>query len=200
MTTTRMLLESLLYFDKGYVADLYEVVSGESPKTLITRNQGKKAGVQIPVFSAEVSAQETRSFPISSLEMVSKVLQVLEGDSKLEPSSFVPEMSSAIGWIEGELTVFKVKSSVVARETGEHKTLASDAFFQLRVRPGVDFALITTPEYFVLGLDTFLKMQDTLLKEMSIPVRALLRTFAARGHANQWVAVPLIILEQRGEG
>ena len=193
-----MLLDSLLYFDKGYVADLYEVISGESPKTLITRNQGKKAGVQIPVFSAEVSAQETRSFPVSTLEMVSKVLQVLEGDSRLDPDSLKSEMPSTIGWIEGELTVFKVKSSIVARD-GEHKTLASDTFFQLRVRAGADFALITAPEYFALGLDTFLRMQDTLLKEMSIPVRALLRTFAAQGHMSQWVAVPLLILERRGD-
>jgi hypothetical protein len=187
--TTRTLLDSVIYYDKGYIADLYEVTSGTSPKTLITRNQGKKAGIQIPVFSAEVSAQETRSFPISTLEMLANTLTVLEKDSSLDPSTFGPEMPSKLGWIEGELTVFKSRSTVLENKTGEHKALANDAFFQLRVKPGLAFALITTPEYFALGLDTLLKMQDTILRKMSIPVRALLRTFAAQDHMNQWIAV-----------
>jgi len=196
--TTRTLLDSIVYYDKGYIADLYEVTSGKSPETLITRNQGKKAGIQIPVFSAEVSAQETRSFPISTLEMLANTLAVLEKDSNLDPSTFGSEMPSKLGWIEGELTVFKTRSTVLENKTGEHKSLADDAFFQLRVKSGLAFALITTPEYFALGLDTLLKMQDTILRKMSIPVRALLRIFAAQDHMNQWIAVPLVILEKSG--
>ena len=194
--TSRALLDSVVYFDKGYIADLYEVTSGKSPKTLITRNQGKKAGIQIPIFSAEVSAQETRSFPISTLAMLANTLVVLEKIPSLDPTTFKSGMPSKLGWIEGELTVFKTKSTVLENETGEHKFLANDAFFQLRAKPGLAFALITTPEYFALGLDTLLKMQDIILREMSIPVRVLLRTFAARDHMNQWISVPLVVIEQ----
>lgn len=197
--TPRDLLRALVYLDRGYIADLYEVVTGESPSTLITKNQGKKAGAQIPLFSAEISAQETRSFPVSTFEMLSKTLPVLESESALSPTEFQPDMRSRYGWIDGQLTVFKVKSTV-HRSTGEHETLATDAFFQLNARPILDLALITAPEYFALGLDTFLRMQQTLLKDMSIPVRAFVRVLAAQSHAKQWVAVPLVVLERPGGG
>lgn len=198
--TPRTLLDSLVYLDKGYIADLYEVTTGESPSTLVTKNQGKKAGAVIPMFSAEVSAQETRSFPVSTFAMLSKTLGYLDQEPKLDPKSFRSGMSSKCGWIEGELTVFNVKSTVLERNTGEHKTLSSEGYFQLRIEPGISFALITTPEYFALGLDTFLKMQDTLLKEMSIPVRVFLRALAAQDHTSQWVAVPLVVLERQDGG
>lgn len=202
MTTAlqaRTLLERLVYLDRAYVADLYEVLTGESPSTQITRSQNKKAGAQIPVFSAEVSAGETRSFPVSTFAMLSKVLPVLEGEQSLDPQSFKPEMPSAYGWIEGELTVFKVQSS--RREhSGEYTQLAADAFFQLRAQRAVDLALITAPDYFAYGLNTFLRMQDTLLKELSLPVRAFMRTLAAQSHTGQWVAVPLVVLEKSNSG
>ncbi len=197
--THRDLLHALVYLDRGYIADLYEVVTGESPSTLITKNQGKKAGAQIPIFSAEISAQETRSFPVSTFEMLSKTLPVLENEPPLSPSDFQPEMSSRYGWIDGQLTVFKVKSTV-QKASGEHETLATDSFFQLNARPILDLALITTPEYFALGLDTFLRMQQTLLKDMSIPVRAFVRILAAKSHTDQWVAVPLVVLERQSGG
>ena len=197
--TPRDLLHALVYLDRGYIADLYEVVTGQSPSTLITKNQGKKAGAQIPVFSAEISAQETRSFPVSTFEMLAKTLSVLESEPPLTPPNFQPEMTSKYGWVDGQLTAFKV-TSTVQRHTGEHEMLAADAFFQLNARPLLDLALITTPEYFSLGLDTFLRMQNTLLKDMSIPVRAFVRVLAAKTHTEQWVAVPLVVLERHDGG
>ena len=197
--TPHDLLHALVYLDRGYIADLYEVLTGESPSTLITKNQGKKAGAQIPIFSAEISAQETRSFPVSTFEMLSKTLSMLQSEPPLSPQDFQPEMISRYGWIDGKLTVFKVKSTV-QKTTGEHETLAADAFFQLNARPSLDLALITTPEYFALGLDTFLRMQQTLLKDMSIPVRAFVRVLAAKSHTDQWVAVPLVVLEKQSGG
>lgn len=111
--------------------------------------------------------------------------------------SFKSEMSSRYGWVTGELTVFKMRSVVRNSQTGENETIASDALFQIRPEPGIDFALITTPEYFSTGMGTFVKLQDTLLKEMSIPVRAYVRVASARGHTDQWVAMPLLILEMQ---
>jgi hypothetical protein len=197
--TPRDLLEATLYIDRGYIADLYEVVTGQSPSTLITKNQSKKAGAAIPVFSAEVSAQEIRSFPVSTFAMLTATLKVLDNDDALDASSFESGMTSQSGWIKGELTVFKTRSTVLRQKSGEHETLAEDEYFQLRQKPNVDIALITTPEYFSLGLDTFLKMQKTLLKEMSLPVKAYVRVMAAQSHDRQWVGVPLVILERRGD-
>lgn len=72
------LLQRLVYMDIGYMADLFEVVTGESPKTQISKNQGGKAGTNIPFFSAEVSAQETRSFTVSSFQMLATLLPIME--------------------------------------------------------------------------------------------------------------------------
>lgn len=196
----RELLNRLVYLDRGYIADLHEVLTGQSPSTLITLNQAKKASAGIPVFSAEISAQETRAFSISTFQMLVKALPDLEREPTLDPDQFTSGMTSQYGWIEGELTVFKAKSSVPDQSTGEFKTLASDAFFHLRPRPGVDIAFITTPEYFALGMEAFLRMQDTVLKEMSLPVRTFIRVTAAQSYTGQWVAVPLVILERDSEG
>lgn len=190
------LLESLVYLDKGYIADLYEVVTGKSPSTVITRNQGAKADVQIPIFSAGISAQETRAFPVSTLQMLVETLPDIEKRPALDPATFEPGMKSKYGWVEGELTVFKVTSKTMGSSNGTEHILGTDSFFHLRPKPGVDYALITTPDYFSLGLDAFLRMQDTLIKEMSLPVRAYIRTLAAQSHTKQWVAVPLVILER----
>lgn len=194
---SQSLLKALVYLDTGYIADLYEVVSGESPKTQITKNQGKKAGAQIPIFSAEVSAQESRSFPVSTFTMLATTLPSLDKEATLDTARFEVGMQSQYGWLEGELTVFKVNSNILDKETGNHKILATDALYQIRQKPSIDIALITTPEYFSPGIGTFVKLQETLLKKMSIPVRAYMRVTAAQSHMNQWVAVPLVILERR---
>lgn len=192
----RELVDRALYVDRAFVSDLYEVITGESPKTTITRNQGKKAGAAIPIFSAEVSAQETRSYPVSTFSMLSSLLPVLELEPTLQVDLFEPGMESKLGWIKGELTVFKARGTVQER-TGKTRVLAEGDFFHVRQRLGVDIALITTPEYFSHSIDTFLKLQHTILSELSIPVHALLRVFAARSHHRQWIAVPLVLLEQR---
>ncbi|HTN65513.1 MAG TPA: hypothetical protein VL051_04930, partial [Burkholderiaceae bacterium] len=189
------LLKSLVYLDRDFIADLYEATVGESPNTTITKNQGKKAGAGIPIFSAEVSAQETRSFSISTFEMLSQTLKALDSEPTLGSSEFKPGMRSLYGWFEGELTVFQAKSSV-QRASGENEVLAESEHFQIRQSPTSRLSLITTPEYFSSGLDTLLKMQKTLLRELSIPIRAFVRVMAAHDHVNQWVAVPLVMLEK----
>ncbi|WP_128106558.1 hypothetical protein [Azoarcus sp. DN11] len=75
--------KSLVYLDRDYIADLYEVTTGKSPSTTITKNQGKKAGAVIPVFSADVSAQETRSFKVSTLGMLAQTWGALSAELNL---------------------------------------------------------------------------------------------------------------------
>lgn len=176
------LLNRLIYLDRAYVSDLYEVVTGDSPGTQITRSQAKKAGAAIPIFSAEVSAQETRTYPLSTLAMLQTVLTELRVNPDLDPALFEAEMRSRYGWIEGELTVFKVQTTVRESRTGDKKTLASDAFFQILTRKCESLALITTPEYFASGLDNFIRMQDTQ------PGGALRHT--DKGQWTNWLKLP----------
>ncbi len=191
--------KSLIYLDREYIADLYEVATGQSPDTTITSSQGKKAGAAIPVFSAEVSALETRSFKLSTLGMLAHAWDSLSAERELNSNNFAPEMRSKYGWFNGELTVYKVKSSV-HRTDGSKDVLAESEHFQIRQSPTSSLSLITTPEYFLSGLGTLVKLQETVLKKMSIPVRAFVRVFAAQDHMKQWVAVPLVMLERESNG
>lgn len=191
------LLEAAIYADRGYIADLYESITGTHPLTTITKNQGKKAGASLPLFSAELSATEARSYSISSLEMLAKVLPVLEHESAIQPDTLSRGMISQIGWVEGNLSVFQSSSSMKKRDTGEFVTTATDQFFGITAAGAFKLALISNPSYFALGMDTFLRMQQTALDHMTIPVRAYVRIFSAQTHMPQWVAVPLLMLEQR---
>jgi hypothetical protein len=175
----------LIYLDREFIADRYEVVTRQSPDTTITKNQGKKAGAAIPLFSAEVSAQETRSYKVSTLGMLAETWGALSSETDVDLTSFASGMVSRYGWFEGPLSVHTAKSSV-----------AESGHFNIRQSPDVALSLISTPEYFLSGLGTFVKLQETVLKKMSIPVRAYVRVMAAQDHMTQWVAVPLVILER----
>ena len=190
---------SLIYLDRDFVADLYEVTTGRSPATTITKNQGKKAGAGVSFFSAEVSAQETRTYKVSTLEMLSQLWKKLETESEIDPTTFVPGMKSKYGWFEGELSVFQAKSSV-QRSGAQAEVTGKSEHFHIRQSPTSAISLITTPEYFSSGLGTLVKLQETVLKEMSIPVRAFVRVVAAHDHFKQWVAIPIVLLERESDG
>jgi hypothetical protein len=191
------LLETVIYADRGYVADLYEALTGTHPHTTITSNQGKKAGASVHLFSAELSATETRSYEISSNEMLAEILPTLQRESEIDGSTLARRMTSKIGWTEGTLTILATSTSYQKRDTGESITTAKDQFFCINDTSGLNLALITNPSYFAHGLDTLLRMQQTALSYLSIPVRAYVRVFAAETYASQWVAVPLLIQERR---
>ena len=190
--------KSLIYLDRESIADRFEVATGQSPDTTITKNQGKKAGAVIPVFSAEVSAQETRSFKVSTLGMLAHTWRALAAEPELDSTKFAPKIISKYGWFSGELNVYQASS--VHRSGGTNEVLAESEHFQIRQSPTSSLSLITTPEYFLSGLGTLLKLQKTVLKEMSIPVRVFVRVMAAQDHMKQWIAVPLVILERQSNG
>ena len=191
--------KSLIYLDRDYVADLYEVMTGKSPSTTITKNQGKKAGAVVPIFSAEVSAQETRSFQISTLGMLTETWSFLSSEPELDLSRFASEMTSQYGWFDGELSVYKATSSI-QRAGEKNEVTAESEHFKIRQSPTSALSLITTPEYFLSGLGALVKLQKTVLKEMSIPVRAYVRVMAAHDHFKHWIAIPLVILERGFSG
>jgi hypothetical protein len=96
----------LIYLDRDFIADLYEVTTGKSPNTAISKNQSKKAGAGLSLFSAEVSAQETRSYKVSTLEMLAQTWKGLSAEPDLDSAKFASEMTSRYGWFEGELSVY----------------------------------------------------------------------------------------------
>ncbi len=186
---TNDVLKQLVYLDKGFIANFYEASCDVSPSTTITTNQGKKAGAGIFNFSAEVSAQETRSFSISTLEMLFKSLPKLSCETSLDTNGYGQSQPSKYGWIAGTLSTVHVD-----RKLGDTKVASSDHFV-LRMSDGHHLDFITTPEYFSSGFDSLLKLYETLLDKFAIPVVAYVRMLPANDHKGNWLAVPFLVLE-----
>lgn len=186
---TENVLKRLIYLDKGFIANFYEASFNVSPSTTITSNQGKKAGAGIFNFSAEVSAQETRSFSISTLEMLFKSLPKLSCEESIETTDYSQNQLSKYGWVVGTLSTIHID-----RKVGK-ATIASSDHFVLRINDSDHLALITTPEYFSSGFGSLLKLYETILNRFAIPVVAYVRMLPASTIKGVWLAVPLLVLE-----
>jgi hypothetical protein len=187
----------LLYLDRDYIAGRYEAEFGVTPTALITKTQAGKAGASLAPFSAEVSAGETRAFSLSTLEMFAEVADALNEESDIDLSSLRTGVPSRTGWVNGDLSTARARG-LVMKSDGTEKEVATEGYFILIAKNETRFALLTTASYFSSGVDAFPRLQQTMLKEMSIPVRALVRVLAARGHVGEWIAVPLVVLESPG--
>ncbi|MDO8249066.1 MAG: hypothetical protein Q7T78_05020 [Rhodoferax sp.] len=193
---TAELHSSLVYLDRDFVAGKYELVSGQSPSSQITKTQGKKAGASIPVFSAEVSAVETRTFPISTLEMLATVMPLISAEGDLDVSTFKRDMHSQVGWVTGKLGTLTARPSKGVPGTPTYEQGEEQGCFTLQ-HSSLKLALITTPDYFVSGLDALLKMHKVLLRDLAMPVRAFVRVIAAQSYADQWIAIPYVMHESK---
>lgn len=201
------LLHHLVYLDRDFVAGAYEAILGEAPVTQVTKNEGMNAGAKIPFFSAGVSAAESKTFSVSTLGMLVKLLPEINQLPSISKPPLPEGAASITGWIEGTLSVSKV---VVRASSKVHEQLspagglvqpydpekASETYFAIHAQSGVKLALITTPDYFSSGLDALTKLSETVLDKASIPVRALVRVYAATSSFKEWIAVPLVIIER----
>jgi hypothetical protein len=200
------LLDRLVYLDRDFISGAYEEQTGKAPTTQITKTEGMNAGAKIPFFSAGLSAGESRTFAVSTLGMLRELLPRLEEIQPLSREAVGPRKKSTTGWIAGELSIFKVE---VKEQGKEHEQLsqkphlpiryhnpvvASETYFAIH-GSGLKLALITTPDYFTSGLNALTKLYETVLEETTIPVKALVRVIASRSTFNEWIGIPLVILE-----
>lgn len=192
----RTLSNNLVYLDKDFIADRYELHSGENAATTITRLQGKKAGANLLPFSAEISVQETRSYALSTLQMLSQLWPELAEQPAVNVSEYAERSASEYGWVQGHLSTFQVRSK--SQRDGQEVVTAQSSHFQLRgLEHGRYIDLITTPDYFASGFNALLPLQMTLLNKFALPVCMYMRLLPAKDHAENWIAVPLVIVESR---
>ena len=203
------LLDSLVYLDRDFVAGAFEAIKGHAPITQVTKNEGKNASTKVPFFSAGLSASETRSFTVSTFGMLVQLLPEFDRYPEHQTPPVGETASSQIGWITGELSIFKV---VVRERSKQHDQLShpkgmfqtydpekgSETYFAIRTKQGrLRLALITTPDYFSSGVGSLLDLYETVLDTVSIPVRALVRVYDATSSFNEWIGVPLVIYEHQ---
>ena len=204
-----MKLESLIYLDREYISNFYEIYEGKSPDTEIVRTETIKAGVSIPLFSGGAASTESKKYTISSLQMLQRVLPKLEVFGQVEHSQIQLGKHSITGWVEGNFTVERtVKKQSEKREFSgrPHRpnlvipydpVIGEQTYFGISFGNQGSLALITSPEYFVSGFDAFIKLSEVVLDRLNIPVRALVRIYSANTEFGQWLATPLYIYENR---
>lgn len=66
-------IDNLIYSGVEFISLKYEEITGKAPSSQLTKTEGMKAGLSIPVFSAGVHTQETRNYQLSSFGMLKKI-------------------------------------------------------------------------------------------------------------------------------
>jgi hypothetical protein len=192
------LLQDLLYLDRDFISSYYEIVTGEAATTHFTHQEGKKAGAAIPIFSAELSAVEIKSYNVSSLQMLAKVMPPLSEFPSLDLQSLAGKKQTGYGWINGRLSAAVTRNTRRTPDGNEH-VLAEDRYFTLHPSIEPSLALITAESNFQSGVNALTRLQSTILKDFSLNVRAFLRVLPSSTHIGHLVAIPLVVLEAKDE-
>lgn len=201
------IFESLIYLDKDYISAKHEEISDFRPITSITKTESLNAGIRIPILSAGASSIESKTYTISTNTMLSNLIDDLNLIADFSIHNHAIGQKSKIAWVSGSLSVAKVKLSQTKHTTtliGAPKksdkpvteNIAEERFFKIRTAEDVQFALITSPDYFSSGIDSFQSLLGTIVHQVDIPVRALIRVFSSKSAFDEWIATPLIIIEE----
>lgn len=198
--------DSLIYLDKEYISAKYEEITGYAPDTSITKTEGLNAGVRIPILSAGASSIESKSYKLSTNAMLSSIVDDLSKLNEFSSADHALGKRSKIVWVTGKFFVSQVKVTRTKhsitligkpKETDgtTKKQVAEENYFKISANDGVSFALITAPDYFSSGIDSFRSLLGSVVHLVDIPVRALLRVYPSKSAFDEWIATPFIIIE-----
>ncbi|MFC1832427.1 hypothetical protein ACFL0S_10465 [Thermodesulfobacteriota bacterium] len=192
--------EKLLYLDRDFISSKYELDEGVSPNTVISRTEGLKAGANVYLFSGGVSSSESKNYTTSTINMLQRLENSLMKYPEFRIDDFKLGSPSQICWVTGNLTIDHVKRT--RSSGGQEEILGEESFFSLYCdeengEPKLKFALVPTEEYWVSGLSSFQGLIKNVIGPIALPVKALLRVYAAYTAAKQWMAVPLVMMENK---
>jgi hypothetical protein len=190
MEELRDLLDKLIYLDPDFVSLMYEEIRDVSPKTQFTKVEGLNAEGGIPLFKAGVHSQETKTFSLSSVQMLKDIYEALDDYPNFEPENFKNSQGAETVWIEGKLTMAEYKNP---------KKAESFIVFELypeKVYPkGKSHSLIVQPENFSSGIGALLTIDGVLRGNIDIPVKCLGRVLYLNERITSFVTYPYLILE-----
>lgn len=200
------IFDSLIYLDKEYISAKYEEITGYTPDTSITKTEGLNAGIRIPILSAGASSIESKSYKLSTTAMLSAIADDLSKINEFSSIDHALGKRSKIAWVTGKFFVSQVKVTRTKqtitiigkpKETdgATKEQVAEENYFKISANDEVNFALITAPDYFSSGIDSFRSLLGSVVHLVDIPVRALLRIYPSKSAFEEWIATPLIIIE-----
>ncbi|MCC4604686.1 hypothetical protein [Xanthomonas campestris] len=202
----KRLSEKLIYLDSEFVSRLYESEFDYSPKTQITRTEGIQASASIAFLSGGGNSSESRSYSISSLEMLDKLHNRLIKYPDFATLDYKMDSPSTYCWIEGALGISKIRVTrtkqtitVIGKPDPNNsekseRLVGEEAFFSFK-SGDAKFALSPTDQYFMSGIAAFKGLTHLLVDRLSLPSRALIRVFSANTSFDEWIATPLVIYD-----
>ncbi|WP_054691343.1 hypothetical protein [Desulfosarcina cetonica] len=182
-------LDNLIYLDVEFIALKYEEITGNAPSSQLTRTEGMKAGLGIPVLSAGVHTQETRSYQLSSLGMLKRIWMDLEKYSSFEKNIHATIEKPQIFWVQGHITV-----SIWGNPKDKDEKYS---YFQMLDKDNTDFSLVTKGEYTSSGYDSLLEISPAIQNNINIPVNALVKILYHSTVGKSFVSTPFLIFEKK---
>lgn len=180
--------DGLIYLDVDFVSRKYEEKFGITADTKITKMEGGNASVKAFFATAGVTTQESRTYSVTSRQMLQSLWDDLQEDYK-EFRSFENYNGTRILWLTGALTL------------GEWKKRSGDEpgykFFQLN-HNSERTAFVSNESYFAAGFSRILSASEALKGNVAIPVRCLARVLWHVDDARNYVACPYVVYEENG--
>lgn len=200
------IVEKLLYLDAEYISNMYESITNTAPSIKISKSEGLNAGVKVPLFSAGANVVETKSYNLSTNAMFNEIQQQLDKKPTFNSTEHNVGQPSTHCWVEGNMSVswvvlkrnrYTLTLIGIPKEpnTSSEEVLSEESYFHINDDNGQTFALLATGNYFSSGIKSIVELSKTVTTDTLIPVRALLRVLPIKNKMNQWVAVPLVVLE-----
>lgn len=182
-------MDNLIYSDIEFISLKYEDVTKKSPSSQLTRTEGKKAGLRIPVLSAGVHTQETRTYSISSFGMLNQIFENLKQYPPFDLKKTKDKIKQTIGWVKGHMTV----SKWVELNDESNKFF----YFQLLCdRDRTDYSLITNEEYISSGYNSLFEVSPALQTNINIPVNVLIKVLYYGDRVKSFVSTPILIIRR----
>lgn len=188
MLKRRDILERLIYLDTDFISSAYEEIKEVSPKTQFTKVEGMKAEGGIPFLKADLHSQESRTFGLSSVQMLKAIHDDLEQYPKFEPENFSNDLGSQVAWMEGRLSSGRWKGSAEPESSAYH-------LFQL-VSNNAHHSFISQPEYFGSSIGALLKAPIVLRRDLGFNVKVLGRILYYVEGVPTFVTCPYVMLEE----
>lgn len=188
MTKHNDLLTKLIYLDADFISSKYEEIRKVSPETQFAKTEGMKADGGLPILKAGIHSQETKTFKLSSLEMLREIYDDLESYPHFQPKKFKNYEGTQTVWIEGQLTVSAWQSPGESDESAYK-------LFEIKADGDVDYSLLLQPESFSSNIGGLLGTSLALRANIGIPVRVLGRVLYLVEDISSFVTCPYLIVE-----
>lgn len=177
--------DKLIYLDLEFISRKYEGIFGVDPTAKITKQEGASAGVKALFANAGVTTQESRTYSITSRQMLHALWDHLD-QNYLNFDQFENYNGTRITWMQGSLTLGEWRDAE-SKEPGYE-------FYQLN-HNSERTALLGDNGYFAAGFSKIFGASSALKGNISIPVRCLVRMMWHVDDAKNYVACPFVIIE-----